>query len=99
MLLIRHRHLTEISFDAETEIYSGRVTIGYSFPDDPELTHRATLRAHVAKPRQARYSWIEQAVLDAASRQLIDRFAELAEDMPSNIFAADKPIRPILRAA
>ena len=99
MLLIRHRHLTDVSFNADTEIYSGRVTIGYSFPDDPEITHHATVRAHAAKPRQARYSWIEQAILDAASRQLIDRFADLAEDMPLNIFVVDKPIRPMLRVA
>lgn len=88
MLIVRFRHLTELRFDADQETYSGTVTIGYSFPDDPQITHRATVSANAAKARQARYSWIEAAVLDSAVRKLMDRFAEL-EFLPVNIFAED----------
>ncbi len=86
MLIIRFRHLTDLSFDAEQGVYRGRATIGYSFADDPEITHRATLHGSAEKARQARYSWVEQAVLDAATRRLIERFAEL-DAAPDNIFA------------
>lgn len=96
MLIIRFRHLTELRFDATTQIYSGTVTIGYSFPDDPDLTHRASLSASANKAHKARYSWIESAVLDAASRRLMDRFAEI-DSGPDNIFAVES--KTIARAA
>lgn len=86
MLIIRFRHLTELRFDAETETYFGTVTIGYSFPDDAQITHRAMLSASAAKARHARYSWVESAILDCGVRKLMDRFAEL-EQLPVNIFA------------
>lgn len=98
MLIIRFRHLTELRFDASAETYSGLATIGYSFADDPAITHRATLGATAAKARQARYSWVESAVLDAAVRKLMDRFSEL-DDAPLNIFSEDLPRSRSVRAA
>lgn len=99
MLHIHERRLYGLTFQAETETYSGTVTIGYSFADDPDHTHRANIAASAAKPRQARYSWIEQAILDAASQSLINHFARVLQSVPDNIFAADKPFPPPARAA
>jgi hypothetical protein len=96
MLIIRFRHLTELRFDADTQTYSGTVTLGYSFPDDPDLTHRATLSASAHRAHKARYSWIESAVLDAATRRLMERFAEI-DSGPDNIFAEES--KDIARAA
>lgn len=96
MLIIRFRHLTELRFDAETQTYSGTVTLGYSFPDDPDLTHRATLSASANRAYRARYSWIESAVMDAATRKLMERFAEI-DSGPENIFVIES--KPIARAA
>ena len=96
MLIIRFRHLTELRFDADTQTYSGTVTLGYSFPDDPGLTHRATLSACANRAYRARYSWIESAVLDAATRRLMERFAEI-DSGPDNIFAEES--KDIARAA
>lgn len=96
MLIIRFRHLTELRFDAETQTYSGTVTLGYSFPDDPDLTHRASLRASAHRAHKARYSWIESAVLDAATRKLMERFAEI-DSGPDNIFAPES--KGVARAA
>lgn len=98
MLIIRFRHLTELRFDAEIESYTGTATIGYSFPDDPGITHRATIGATAARARQARYSWVESAILDAATKKLMDRFAEL-DDAPANIFAEERPRQRQVRAA
>lgn len=99
MLIIRFRHLTDLRFDAEAETYAGTATIGYSFADDPGITHRATLAATASKARQARYSWVESALLDCAVRKLMDRFAEI-EDWPVNIFADEiAPVRTTIRAA
>lgn len=97
MLIIRFRHLSDLSYDAEKGAYHGRATIGYSFADDPDITHRATLHASTEKARQARFSWVEQAVLDAATRKLIERFAEL-DEAPENIFALPGAL-PRARAA
>lgn len=88
MLIIRSRHLTELRFDADSGQYSGKVTLRYSFSDDPGITHQARLQASAAKARQARYAWVESAILDAATRVLFDHFAAI-DDAPANIFARD----------
>ncbi|MCU0814943.1 MAG: hypothetical protein MUF74_00230 [Cypionkella sp.] len=98
MLIIRFRHLTELRFDADSGHYCGKVILGYSFPDDPGATHQARLQATAAKARQARYSWVESAILDAATRILFDRFAAI-DDAPANVFAPDPLPEEKARAA
>lgn len=96
MLIIRQRQLSELRFDADRQQYCGRAIIDYSFPDDPDVVHRARLTANIARPRQTRYSRLESALLDSAALRLIAHFASI-DIGPVNIFATPTP--PLSRAA
>ncbi len=86
MLIIRSRTLAALRYCTQTATYTGTATLTFSFADDAATLHRATLGASIARARQARFSWVESALLDAATLRLIRRFAAL-DDAPVNIFA------------